>query len=108
MRPTHLNQFFKNPHGAAVLKAPPRSSPKRSASDLPCLKQRFGAFLIVPMPMTACLPIGPAADFHDGQRSVSSECVMTIHTIEYRGYALRAYSQQIFPPHGDPFAKGPK
>ena len=33
---------------------------------------------------------------------------MTIHTIEYRGYALRAYSQQIFPPHGDPFAKGPK
>ena len=49
-----------------------------------------------------------SADFHDGQRSVSSECVMTIHTIEYRGYALRAYSQQIFPPHGDPFAKGPK
>ncbi|WP_367619750.1 hypothetical protein [Caballeronia sp. SEWSISQ10-4 2] len=33
---------------------------------------------------------------------------MTIHTTEYRGYALRAYSQQIFPPHGDPFAKGPK
>lgn len=33
---------------------------------------------------------------------------MTIHTIEYRGYALRAYSQQIFPTHGDPFAKGPK
>jgi hypothetical protein len=33
---------------------------------------------------------------------------MTIHTIEYRGFALRAYSQQIFPPHGDPFAKGPK
>jgi hypothetical protein len=33
---------------------------------------------------------------------------MTIHTIEYRGYVLRAYSQQIFPPLGDPFAKGPK
>ncbi len=33
---------------------------------------------------------------------------MTIHNIEYRGFALRAYSQQIFPPHGDPFAKGPK
>lgn len=33
---------------------------------------------------------------------------MTIHTSEYRGYALRAYSQQIFPAHGDPFAKGPK
>jgi hypothetical protein len=33
---------------------------------------------------------------------------MTIHTIEYRGYSLRAYTQQIFPPHGDPFAKGPK
>jgi hypothetical protein len=33
---------------------------------------------------------------------------MTIHTIEYRGYSLRACSQQIFPPHGDPFAKGPK
>jgi hypothetical protein len=33
---------------------------------------------------------------------------MTIHTTEYRGFALRAYSQQIFPPHGDPFAKGPK
>jgi hypothetical protein len=49
-----------------------------------------------------------SANFHDGQRNVSSECVMTIHTIEYRGYALRAYSQQIFPPHGDPFAKGPK
>lgn len=33
---------------------------------------------------------------------------MTIHTIEYRGFAMRAYSQQIFPPHGDPFAKGAK
>jgi hypothetical protein len=37
-----------------------------------------------------------------------NECVMTIHITEYRGFALRAYSQQIFPPHGDPFAKGPK
>jgi hypothetical protein len=33
---------------------------------------------------------------------------MAIPIVEYRGYELRAYSQQIFPPHGDPFAKGEK
>lgn len=29
-------------------------------------------------------------------------------TIEYEGYEMRAYSHQIFPPHRDPYAKGPK
>jgi hypothetical protein len=33
---------------------------------------------------------------------------MTIPTIEYRGYELRAYSQQVFPLHRDPYAKGAK
>lgn len=33
---------------------------------------------------------------------------MTIPTIEYRGYELRAYSHQIFPLHRDPYAKGPR
>lgn len=33
---------------------------------------------------------------------------MIIPTIEYRGYELRAYSRQVFPPYGDPFAKGPR
>ncbi len=33
---------------------------------------------------------------------------MTIPTIEYRGYELRAYSQQEFPLHRDPYAKGPR
>ncbi|SAL83412.1 hypothetical protein AWB67_06398 [Caballeronia terrestris] len=31
---------------------------------------------------------------------------MTIPTIEYRGYDLRAYSHQEFPLHRDPYAKG--
>jgi hypothetical protein len=31
---------------------------------------------------------------------------MTIPTIEYRGYELRAYSHPVFPLHGDPYAKG--
>jgi hypothetical protein len=31
---------------------------------------------------------------------------MTIATIEYRGYELRAYSHQAFPLHRDPYAKG--
>ena len=31
---------------------------------------------------------------------------MTIPTIEYRGYELRAYSHQEFPLHRDPYAKG--
>ncbi|MFM0052884.1 hypothetical protein [Caballeronia grimmiae] len=31
---------------------------------------------------------------------------MTIATIEYRGYELRAYSHQEFPLHRDPYAKG--
>lgn len=31
---------------------------------------------------------------------------MTIPTIEYRGYELRAYSHQVFPLHRDPYAKG--
>jgi hypothetical protein len=33
---------------------------------------------------------------------------MTIPTIEYRGYVLRAYSQKIFPTHHDPYADGPR
>jgi hypothetical protein len=33
---------------------------------------------------------------------------MTIPTIEYRGHELRAYSNQVFPLHGDPYAKGPR
>ncbi|MGF6575014.1 hypothetical protein ABH945_007143 [Paraburkholderia sp. GAS333] len=33
---------------------------------------------------------------------------MTIPTIEYRGYELRAYSHQDFPLHRDPYAKGPR
>lgn len=33
---------------------------------------------------------------------------MTIPTIEYRGYVLRAYSQKLFPTHHDPYAGGPK
>jgi hypothetical protein len=33
---------------------------------------------------------------------------MTIPTIEYRGYELRAYSHQVFPLHRDPYAKGPR
>ena len=33
---------------------------------------------------------------------------MTIPSIEYKGYELRAYSQQVFPLHRDPYAKGPR
>jgi hypothetical protein len=33
---------------------------------------------------------------------------MTIPTIEYRGYVLRAYSQKLFPTYHDPYAGGPK
>lgn len=33
---------------------------------------------------------------------------MTLHAIEYRGFAMRAYSQQIFPSLSDPFAPGAK
>jgi hypothetical protein len=33
---------------------------------------------------------------------------MTIPTIEYRGYELRAYAHQEFPLHRDPYAKGPR
>ncbi|WP_029972081.1 hypothetical protein [Paraburkholderia graminis] len=33
---------------------------------------------------------------------------MTIPTIEYRRYELRAYSHQVFPLHRDPYAKGPR
>jgi hypothetical protein len=33
---------------------------------------------------------------------------MTLHAIEYRGFTMRAYSQQVFPPLDDPFAKGAK
>lgn len=33
---------------------------------------------------------------------------MTIPTIEYRGHTLHAYSQQVFPLHRDPYAKGAK
>jgi hypothetical protein len=33
---------------------------------------------------------------------------MSIPTIEYRGYELRAYSRQEFPLHRDPYAKGPR
>ena len=33
---------------------------------------------------------------------------MAIPTIEYKGYEMRAYSHQIFPPHRDPYAKGPR
>ncbi|MFM0480752.1 hypothetical protein PQQ81_09500 [Paraburkholderia strydomiana] len=33
---------------------------------------------------------------------------MSIPTIEYRGYELRAYSHQVLPLHRDPYAKGPR
>jgi hypothetical protein len=33
---------------------------------------------------------------------------MTIPTIEYGGYELRAYSRQTYPPFGDPYAPGQK
>jgi hypothetical protein len=33
---------------------------------------------------------------------------MSIPTIEYRGYELRAYTRQEFPLHRDPYAKGPR
>ena len=33
---------------------------------------------------------------------------MAIPIIEYKGHELRAYSRHVFPPHGDPFAKGPR
>jgi len=33
---------------------------------------------------------------------------MTIPTLEYRGHELRAYSQKLFPPFGDPHAPGPQ
>jgi hypothetical protein len=33
---------------------------------------------------------------------------MAIHTIEYSGYELRAYSQKVFPTYHDPYASGPK
>jgi hypothetical protein len=33
---------------------------------------------------------------------------MSIPIIEYKGYELRAYSKQVFPPHRDPYAKGPR
>jgi hypothetical protein len=33
---------------------------------------------------------------------------MTIATVEYKGHEISAYSHQIFPPHRDPYAKGPK
>jgi hypothetical protein len=34
--------------------------------------------------------------------------IMSIPTIEYRGYALSAYARQEFPLHRDPYAKGPR
>jgi hypothetical protein len=33
---------------------------------------------------------------------------MTIPTIEYKGFVLRAYSQKLFPTYHDPYASGPK
>nr|WP_232239140.1 hypothetical protein [Burkholderia oklahomensis] len=33
---------------------------------------------------------------------------MTIPTLEYHGHELRAYSQILFPPFGDPHTPGPK
>ncbi|MBU9278497.1 MULTISPECIES: hypothetical protein [Burkholderia] len=33
---------------------------------------------------------------------------MTIPTIDYRGHELRAYSQCLFPPFGDPHSPGPR
>jgi hypothetical protein len=33
---------------------------------------------------------------------------MTIPTIEYKGYELRACSHQEFPLHRDPYAEGPR
>ncbi|RDK01038.1 hypothetical protein [Paraburkholderia lacunae] len=33
---------------------------------------------------------------------------MSIPTALYRGYELRAYSHQVFPPYSNPFAKGPR
>jgi hypothetical protein len=37
---------------------------------------------------------------------IEEPVIMTIPTIEYRGYELRAYSHQEFPLHRDPYAKG--
>jgi hypothetical protein len=36
------------------------------------------------------------------------ESVLSVPTLEYRGYELRAYSQQVFPPYCDPYADGIK
>nr|WP_244138017.1 hypothetical protein [Burkholderia sp. BCC0398] len=33
---------------------------------------------------------------------------MSVPILEYRGYELRAYSQQVFPPYWDPYASGSK
>jgi hypothetical protein len=33
---------------------------------------------------------------------------MSIPTVEYRGYALRAYAQKLFPTYHDPYASGRK
>jgi hypothetical protein len=40
--------------------------------------------------------------------SFQERVIMAISAIEYKGHELRAYSHQVFPPHGDPFAKGPR
>ncbi|WP_035553076.1 MULTISPECIES: hypothetical protein [Burkholderiaceae] len=33
---------------------------------------------------------------------------MTIPTTQYKGYELRAYTHQAFPPFDDPYAQGPR
>jgi hypothetical protein len=42
------------------------------------------------------------------ERLLQEHCVMTIPSTAYKGYELSAYSSQIFPPHRDPYAKGPR
>jgi hypothetical protein len=56
------------------------------------------------MYLTALFASGQAW-VHDGLYRLRS-AIMTIPTIEYRGYELRAYSHQVFPLHRDPYAKG--
>jgi hypothetical protein len=59
------------------------------------------------MPLPARLRIGfPQLPLR--WSGLSEETVMTIPTIEYKGFVLRAYSKKIFPTYHDPYASGPK
>lgn len=58
------------------------------------------------MHLTALPCIGIQARPTDGQ--LLQERIMTIPTIEYKGYELHAYTQKVFPTYHDPYANGPK